>query len=96
MIDLNFAIDYPFSERFAMLASTSKKLTKHKAIEASAYKASNIITLSFSYCIRQDHAGLRVVIGLFGYECQMHIYDTRHWNDENNCWAVYGESDGLF
>ena len=91
MIDLHFAIDYPFSERFAMLASTSKKLTKHKAIEASAYKAPTVITLSLSYCIRQDHAGLRAVIGLFGYQCQVHIYDTRHWDDEKKCWAVYGE-----
>ena len=93
MIDLNFAIENPFSERFAMLASTSTKLSKHKAVEASAYKASNIITLSLSYCIRQDHAGLRIVIGLFGYECQLHIYDTRHWDCENNCWAVYGKSN---
>ena len=92
MIDLKFEIENPFSERFAMLASTSTKLSKHKAIEASAYKAPNIITLSLSYCIRQDHAGLRVVIGLFGYQCQIHIYDTRHWDDENKCWEVYGQS----
>ncbi len=89
MIDLKFEIENPFSERFEMLASASKKLSKHKAVEASAYKASNIITVSLSYCIRQDHAGLRVVLGLFGYECQLHIYDTRHWDDEKKCWATY-------
>lgn len=89
MIDLNFAIDYPFSDRFKILASTSKLLTKHKAIEASAYKTSTIIMLSLSYCIRQDHAGLRIMLGLVGYECQLHIYDTRHWDDEKKCWATY-------
>ncbi len=90
MINLNFAIDNPFSERFAILASASKKLTKNKAIEASAYRAATIITLSLDYTIRQDHAGLRIVVGLFGYEFQMHIYDVRHWDDEKQQWAVYG------
>ena len=89
MIDLKFEIENPFSNRFEMLGSISKKLTKHKAIEASVYKASNIITVSLSYCIRQDHAGLRIVLGLIGYECQLHIYDTRHWDDETNSWATY-------
>lgn len=89
MINLNFAIDNPFSERFAILASVSKKLTRNKAIEASVYRAATIIALSLDYTIRQDHAGLRVVIGLFGYECQLHVYDIRHWIDENKCWATY-------
>jgi hypothetical protein len=91
MIDLKFEIENPFSERFEMLASTSKRLTRHKAVEASAYKTTNIITLSLSYCIRQDHAGLRIVLGLVGYECQLHIYDTRHWDDETNSWAKFNE-----
>ena len=89
MINLNFSIDNPFSERFAILASTSKKLTKHKAIEASAYRAATIITLSLDYTIKQDHAGLRVVVGLFGYECEMHFYDIRHWSYEKQQWETY-------
>ena len=92
MIDLHFAIDYPFSHRFEILASTIKLLTKHKVVEASAYKTSNIITVTFGYSIRQDHAGFLIALGLFGYECQLNIYDTRHWDDENKCWEVYGQS----
>lgn len=89
MINFNLSIDNPFSERFAILAWTSKMLTKHKAVEASVYKDTTIITVSLDYSIRQDHAGLRIVIGLFGYECQIQIYDTRHWDYEKNQWESH-------
>jgi|APGre2960657444_1045066.scaffolds.fasta_scaffold45153_2 hypothetical protein len=86
MINLNFSIEYPFSDRFKILASTSKMLTQHKAVEANIYGTANIIKLLLTYSIRQDHAGIRIEFGLFGYECELYIYDTRHWDYENNCW----------
>lgn len=86
MINLNFSIEYPFSERFEILASTSKMLTQHKAVEANIYCTANIIKLLLAYSIRRDHAGIRIEFGLFGYECELHIYDTRHWDYEINQW----------
>ena len=89
MINLKFAIDNPFSDRFDIVASTDKKLTEFKAIEASIYQSNTIITLSLAYTVRQDHAGLRIVVGLFGYECQLNIYDIRHWDYDKNTWNKY-------
>ncbi len=89
MINLNFTIENPFSDRFETLASTSKILTKYKAVEANVYRTATIVKFSVAYSIRRDHAGLRIEIGLFGCDCEFHIYDTRHWDYENKCWTVY-------
>ena len=80
MINLNLSVSYPFSDRFKILASTSGVLTKHKAIEANAYRTTTIIKVALSYTVRGDHAGLHAEFGLFGYECELRIYDTRHWD----------------
>ena len=86
MINLNFSIGYPFSDRFEILASTSKLLTKYKAVEANIYGTATIIKLSLTYTIKRDHAGLQIEVGLFGYECELHFYDTRHWNYKTHYW----------
>ena len=89
MINLKFAIDNPFSDLFEILYCKDKKLTEYKAIEAGVYQSNTIITMSLGYTVRQDHAGLRIVVGLFGYECQLNIYDTRHWDYEKQQWESY-------
>lgn len=40
---------------------------------------------------KQDHAGIRVSITLFGIDFNIELYDTRHWNDTNDCWETYEE-----
>ena len=92
MINLNLSISYPFSERFKMLVSTSGILTKHKAIETSAYRTAVIIKLALSYTVRGDHAGLHIEFGLFGYECELRIYDTRHWDYKAQQWETANEN----
>ena len=86
MIILDFTIGYPFSDRFEIVASTSKLLTKYKAVEANIYCTANIIKLSLVYSTRQDHAGLQIEVGLFGYDFELHFYDTRHWDYTTNQW----------
>jgi hypothetical protein len=86
MININFSIDYPFSTRFEILASTSKLLTKNKAVEANIYCTANIIKLSLVYSSRQDHAGMQIEVGLFGYDFELHFYDTRHWDYKTHQW----------
>jgi len=86
MINLNFSIDNPFSERFNIVAASSGVITKHKAWEANIYCTANIVKLTLTYSIKQDHAGLVIEFGLFGYEFEFRIYDTRHWDYENKCW----------
>ena len=35
-----------------------------------------------------DHAGIRLQFGLLGYEIELHIYDSRHWNIKTNTWET--------
>jgi hypothetical protein len=86
MINLDFTIGNPFSKRFRILASKCKMLTKYKAVEANIYCTANIIKLSLAYTIKRDHAGLCIEFGLFGYECELNFYDTRHWDYKTNQW----------
>jgi hypothetical protein len=86
MINLDFTISNPFSDRFRILASKCKMLTKHKAVEANIYWEANIIKLSLVYSTRQDHAGLQIEVGLFGYDFELHFYDTRHWDYKTHQW----------
>ena len=88
MINLDFTIDNPFSNRFKPVASKSKMLTEHKAVEANIYCTANIIKLSLVYSTAQDHAGLQLEVGLFGYNFELHFYDTRHWDNKNKCWET--------
>jgi hypothetical protein len=37
--------------------------------------------------MRRDHAGLRVEIGLLGYDFEFQIYDVRHWDDEKSTYT---------
>ena len=86
MINLDFTINNPFSDRFEIVASTSKLLTKYKAVEANMYRTATIIKLSLAYSIRRDHAGLQIEFGLFGYDCELNFYDTRHWDYKTHQW----------
>ena len=89
MINLDFTINNPFSDLFEIVASTSKLLTKYKAVEANMYRTATIIKLSLAYSIRRNHAGLQLEVGLFGYNFELHFYDTRHWDNKNKCWETY-------
>ena len=88
MINLNFSINNPFSERFNIVAASGGLITDHKAWEANIYCTANIVKLTLVYSIKQDHAGLGIEFGLFGYECEFRIYDTRHWDNDNKCWET--------
>lgn len=89
MINFNLSIVNPFSDRFSMVSSSSKLITTNTAIEANIYRTATIIRLTLEYSIRQDHAGLRIEFGLFGYDYELQIYDTRHWNYKKKAWEIY-------
>jgi len=84
MINLNFNISNPWSDRWTILWNKSKLLTQHKAIEFNGYRTSDIITLDFQFKPTGDHAGVRVMIGLISFEVELHFYDVRHWDYETN------------
>ena len=95
MINLYLSINNPFSERFSIVSTSGGMITAHKAWEANIYCTANIAKLTLAYSIRRDHAGLQIEFGLFGYECEFRICDTRHWDYSNKCWEVYSDADGL-
>ena len=86
MINIEFSISNPFIERFGHILLRHGSITRNKSWEFNIYRSTNIFTMLFRYTARQDHAGLRLQFGLFGYECDLHLYDIRHWDYKENHW----------
>lgn len=89
MINFNFNLYNPFSNRWDIIWTKSKLLTQHKTIEFNGYKTNSILQINFTLSSRCDHAGVNLMVGLFGYIVELHFYDTRHWDNINNCWGRY-------
>ena len=58
----------------------------HKAWEFNGYRTNQLIDAELHLTFKGDHAGLHTMFGLFGYSVEISIYDTRHWDRENNTW----------
>lgn len=95
-IYLNFKIENLFSknETFRNIVCYEKPITKNKCINFEFLNYSRtFLSLEFSFQPRGvSHGGLRITVGLFGYEMVFDIYDKRHWDCENWTWEDY-ESD---
>ena len=89
MLNFDFQLINPFGNRWDCIVSKYGNFSKNKAWEANVYKTHSFICISFSLSFGSDHAGLRMQAGLLGYEVELHFYDTRHWDDDTNKWAVY-------
>jgi len=89
MINIQFNIRNPWSNRFANVKCWSWKVSKHKAIELEILKSTDIIDFHFSVTHRQDHAGFDFEIGLLGYNVHFIFYDGRHWNYTLQRWEEY-------
>ena len=93
MIYLNLNIRNPWSDRFENIKNWSGQITKYKCWESQVIKTNNWFRFEFQFTVRQDHAGLGIELGLFGWELHNTIYDSRHWDYDKQCWEVYGESN---
>jgi hypothetical protein len=93
MIYLNLNIRNPWFNRFENVKNWAGQITKNKYWEAELLKTNHLVRFEFRYTIRQDHAGLNFGFGLLGWEFHTSIYDSRHWDCENKCWEVYGQSE---
>lgn len=91
MIDLRFEIKNPWTKnRFKNLGSISGRITKNKSWGLQhTFFDGTILDIEFRFTNKQDHAGLEIVLGILGYGIHFNIYDNRHWDYENNRWAVY-------
>ena len=92
MIYFNINIRNPFWTRFESLWTRSgKTLLPHKYWEVQAMKDEELFRIEFEFTTRQDHAGVRLELGLLGYKIAFNIYDDRHWDHEWNCWVDHSK-----
>ena len=89
MINLNVNIYNPWSSRWDILWSNRKLIGKNKAVEFNGYRTNHIINVDFNFKPAGDHGGARIMLGVFGFDVELHFYDTRHWDYENNTWEVH-------
>jgi len=91
MINLNFSMAMPWrsAKVWDILWNISRSVTKHKAIEFNGYRSGRLINVDFHWTLQGDHAGTRLMLGVFGYEVELQFYDTRHWNYDTNTWECY-------
>ena len=89
MINFNFNISNPWSRRWDIVLTKSRLFKKHIGAEFNIYRSNTIVNVEFNLSTHTDHAGLRLMLGLFGYEVEFHLYDTRHWDHEKKEWCSY-------
>lgn len=92
MINLKFEISASWrsNKLWDILWNISGSVTKHKAIEFNGYyRTGHIINVEFDLRFQGDHAGARIMLGLFGYEVELHFYDMRHWDYDRHTWEMY-------
>lgn len=65
-----------------------KKISKFKHYELECVNDNyHLFSLEFKIGFKEDHAGIKVSLSLFGVEMYMHLYDIRHWNYTKDCWS---------
>jgi hypothetical protein len=91
MIYVNFNLRNPkWGDRFKNIKCwAGETLIKHKYWEVQVIKCDNLFRFVFEFTTQQDHAGVNLELGIFGYEVHFIFYDNRHWNNENKCWEIY-------
>jgi hypothetical protein len=73
------------------------RVTRHKALEIEAYRASARDVLWFDLDTawrNQDHAAIGFELGVLGYRLEVKLRDLRHWDDETGTWVPLGSVDG--
>jgi len=91
MIDFSFNISNPWSNRWDILWSLRKIVSKNKAVEFNGYRTNHIINADFNFKPAGDHGGVRLMLGLFGFNVELYFYDTRHWDYTTNTWETHNE-----
>lgn len=90
MINISFSIRNPWSNHFDSGRVWHGRFGhSNKSWEIQIMRTTDIVSFEFGFTIRQDHAGIRFELGLFGRNICIQVYDVRHWNDEKGCWKVY-------
>jgi hypothetical protein len=59
---------------------------EHKFWEVQFIKSPELFRVEFNWNVQEDHAGIRLELGLLGYQLDLSFYDNRHWNIEKSQW----------
>jgi hypothetical protein len=86
MININFDIYNPWSNTWTILWNKSAMFGQNKACEFNGYRTNHFVNLNFEFRPCGDHGGVRLMLGLFGFDIELHFYDTRHWDYELNAY----------
>lgn len=91
MINFHISIRNPwYTENFDNLYNRSGRVTENKTWEFEVIRYSyTLAEVSVNWSFRSDHAGIELVLGLFGYAVSFAIRDNRHWDRESNTWTPY-------
>jgi hypothetical protein len=74
-------------DKFKNLGCVSGRISKNLSWELEhTFYDGMLLDLDFEFTTKQDHAGLRFSLGIFGYSMGFNIYDVRHWNHEIKDW----------
>lgn len=91
MINFALRIYNPFKhDEFKNIYCLEKLVAKNKAFKFEVTKYAHYL---FEFhldlnIVGGDHAGPSLEVNLFGYTVDIELYDTRHWDYENNCWET--------
>ena len=96
MIHLKCSIENPFwGDRFESIGwKAGGTPLKHKFWEIQVMKDTELIAVDFRFTTQCDHAGVELLLALFGYSINFHFYDNRHWNYEQGRYYIYGGDEG--
>lgn len=96
MIKLELSINNPFARhKWKPIYSTHYKLSKNKVfeIEIQYYRSTIFLVEIDINFTKKNHAGPRINLGIFGLEFLFYLYDSRHWDYENDKW--YSKDDSI-
>jgi hypothetical protein len=86
--------------RFANNKSLTSQGVKTQSLgndnfEIEVWQCEYLLHFNFDWTTRCDHAGVKLELGVFGYELMFHLYDSRHWDYHANTWAVNDQENLL-
>jgi hypothetical protein len=73
---------------FKNLGSKSGDVGLYTAWELEhTYYSPMLFDIDIRWSRRTDHAGLEITVGILGYGISFRIYDTRHWDYDQNAYV---------
>ena len=90
IINIRIELTNPFDswDYFNNLGCAYGRLGKYWAWELEhSYYSPMLFDCDVRWTRKQDHAGIEIGIGILGYGISFRIYDTRHWDDEQNAYT---------